>query len=111
MMNEIESSAGEITIITKEENGKHSRFVWSCGCITIMDNNCFTIHPCSNECPVISRAKQVAAYYNIQSVNIVAKYEKPLFELQQGMQFPTQIREHFNNGNNCKQCSGCHGCR
>lgn len=111
-MVELESLAGEITLVTKEEHGKNSKFVWSCGCITIMDSDCFTIDPCSKGCPVISRAKQVAAYYNIQSVNIVAKYEKPLLEEQDGMQFPTQIMERFNADSRfCLQCSGCHGCR
>lgn len=102
----------EITIIEKEENGEHSRFVWSCGCITIMDGDKFTIYPCSEGCPVISHGKQVAEYYNIQHINIVAKYKKPLFEEQNGMEFPTQIMEKFNsNSRFCLQCSGCHGCR
>lgn len=101
----------EITIVTQEENGKHSRFVWSCGCITVMDGDSFTIHTCSSDCPVISRGKQVAEFYNINSVNVVAKYEKPLFEKQESMDFPMEIIEKFNNGRFCKQCSGCHGCR
>lgn len=98
--------------IENEENGKHSRFVWPCGCITIMDGDSFTIHPCSNECPVIARAKQVAAYYDIKSVKIAAKYEAPKFEKQTGMTFPKDIIERFNGDSRfCLQCSGCHGCR
>ena len=38
-------------------------------------------------------------------------YEKPLFEEQDGMIFPTEIWATFNNGRFCMQCSGCHGCR
>ena len=108
----LENSVGKITIVTKEENGNHIRFVWSCGCITIMDNDQFTINPCSNGCKVIARGKQVADYYNISDVEVIPKYEKPLFELSDGMQFPTQIREKFETGSVfCSQCSGCHGCR
>jgi len=40
-----------------------------------------------------------------------AKYEKPLFELQDEMTFPKDIWEKFNGGRFCIQCSGCHGCR
>lgn len=39
------------------------------------------------------------------------KYEKPLFEKQDGMDFPKQIIEKINAGRFCLQCSGCHGCR
>lgn len=111
-MKENENLAGEIPIISKEEHGKYSKFVWSCGCITIMDNDSFTIHTCSNDCPVISRAKDVAEYYGIQSVDVVPKYEKPLFEKADGMQFPLEIRQKFETDSVfCNQCSGCHGCR
>jgi hypothetical protein len=107
-MNEIQ----DISIISKEEFENHSQFVWSCGCITTMNNDCFTIHPCSDDCPVIARAKQVAVYHNIQSIDIVAKYEKPKFEKQTNMTFPMDIIERFNGDNRfCLQCSGCHGCR
>jgi hypothetical protein len=39
------------------------------------------------------------------------KYEKPLFEKQNGMEFTMDILEKFNGGRFCVQCSSCHGCR
>jgi len=39
------------------------------------------------------------------------KYEKPLFEKQNGMEFTMDILETFNFKRFCVQCSGCHGCR
>jgi hypothetical protein len=38
-------------------------------------------------------------------------YQKPLFEKQQKMTFPSEIMEKLNGGRFCLQCSGCHGCR
>jgi hypothetical protein len=38
-------------------------------------------------------------------------YQKPIFEKQQQMTFPTEIMEKINGGRFCLQCSGCHGCR
>ena len=38
-------------------------------------------------------------------------YQKPLFEKQVKMTFPTDVMEKFNGGRFCLQCSGCHGCR
>lgn len=38
-------------------------------------------------------------------------YEKPVFEKQEGLVFPREIIEQFNEGRFCVQCSSCHGCR
>ena len=39
------------------------------------------------------------------------KYQKPLFEKQDGMVFPIEIMEKINGGRFCLQCSSCHGCK
>lgn len=47
----------------------------------------------------------------IESKEQKVRYQKPLFEKQEQMTFPTEIMEKFNGGRFCLQCSGCHGCR
>lgn len=89
----------------------HTKFTWSCGCITTLSDKFLTVIPCSSDCVVIERAKEVAEYYKASLV-VKKKYEKPLFEKQTEMTFPLDILESFNkNSKFCLQCSGCHGCR
>lgn len=38
-------------------------------------------------------------------------YEKPVFEKQEGLVFPSEVIEQFNGGRFCVQCSSCHGCQ
>lgn len=47
----------------------------------------------------------------IQTKEKKVRYQKPLFQKQAQMTFPTEIMEKFNGGRFCLQCSGCHGCR
>jgi len=90
---------------------RHTRFTWSCGCVTTLDTDVLSILPCSSDCVVIERAKEVANYYKASLV-VKTKYEKPLFELQKQMTFGLDILKKFNKDNHfCLQCSGCHGCR
>lgn len=32
-------------------------------------------------------------------------------QIPEGLTFPKEIIENFNNRRYCVQCSGCHGCR
>ncbi len=38
------------------------------------------------------------------------KFETPVLEKQEGLLFPQEIWESFNNGNWCFGCTNCHGC-
>lgn len=38
------------------------------------------------------------------------KYATPTLEVQDGLSFPQEIWEAFNNGNWCFGCTNCHGC-
>ena len=90
---------------------RHTRFTWSCGCVTTLDTDVLSILPCSSDCVVIERAKDVADFYHASLV-VRKKYVAPLFEKQKSMMFPYDIINKFNKDNRfCLQCSGCHGCR
>ena len=47
----------------------------------------------------------------VEKVRESGVYKKPVFEKQEGLVFPREIIEQFNEGRFCVQCSGCHGCR